>query len=103
MRRETKPSRDALSHSQEKMSQANGETEDAQLSPSERVHDDVSSIALDRGSLAMANAPASGYASKFDSAEGLTDADVMLRVKTGDESAFQYLVEKYRRPMVNFM
>jgi RNA polymerase sigma-70 factor (ECF subfamily) len=32
-----------------------------------------------------------------------TDADVMLRVKAGDESAFQYLVEKYRRPMVNYM
>jgi RNA polymerase sigma-70 factor, ECF subfamily len=35
--------------------------------------------------------------------EGLTDADVMLRVKAGDESAFDYLVQKYRRPMVNFM
>lgn len=32
-----------------------------------------------------------------------TDADVMLRVKAGDESAFQYLVGKYRRPMVNYM
>ena len=27
----------------------------------------------------------------------------MLRVKTGDQSAFEFLVEKYRRPMVNFM
>src|SRR5260370_3069376 len=27
----------------------------------------------------------------------------MLRVKTGDESAFAYLVRKYRRPMVGFM
>ena len=33
----------------------------------------------------------------------LTDADVMLRVKAGDQSAFEYLVEKYRRPMMNFM
>jgi RNA polymerase sigma-70 factor (ECF subfamily) len=31
------------------------------------------------------------------------DAEVMLRVKAGDDAAFQYLVEKYRRPMVNFM
>ena len=37
------------------------------------------------------------------SAEGQTDADVMLRVKAGDDSAFDYLVQKYRRPMVNFM
>ena len=36
-------------------------------------------------------------------AEGLTDAEVMLRVKVGDESAFEYLVQKYRRAMVNFM
>ena len=28
---------------------------------------------------------------------------LMLRVKTGDESAFAYLVQKYRRPMVGFM
>lgn len=27
----------------------------------------------------------------------------MLRVKTGDESAFAYLVQKYRRPIVAFM
>ena len=37
------------------------------------------------------------------SAAGLTDAEVMLRVKAGDESAFEYLVQKYRRPMVGFM
>jgi RNA polymerase sigma-70 factor (ECF subfamily) len=36
-------------------------------------------------------------------AGGLSDAQVMLRVKEGDESAFDYLVQKYRRPMVNFM
>ena len=27
----------------------------------------------------------------------------MLRVKSGDQSAFEFLVEKYRRPMVKFM
>jgi len=32
-----------------------------------------------------------------------TDADIMLRVKAGDQSAFEYLVQKYRRPMVSFM
>jgi len=31
------------------------------------------------------------------------DAEVMLRVKAGDDSAFGYLVQKYRRPMVSFM
>jgi len=35
--------------------------------------------------------------------ESQTDADVMLRVKAGDQSAFEYLVQKYRRPMISFM
>jgi len=32
-----------------------------------------------------------------------SDAEVMLRVKAGDQSAFDYLVRKYRRPMMSFM
>jgi RNA polymerase sigma-70 factor (ECF subfamily) len=36
-------------------------------------------------------------------AEGYTDAEVMLRVKAGDQSAFDFLVQKYRRPLVGFM
>jgi RNA polymerase sigma-70 factor (ECF subfamily) len=36
-------------------------------------------------------------------AEGFTDAEVMLRVKAGDQSAFDFLVQKYRRPLVSFM
>jgi RNA polymerase sigma-70 factor, ECF subfamily len=35
--------------------------------------------------------------------EGLSDAEVMLRAKAGDEAAFAYLVQKYRRAMVGFM
>jgi RNA polymerase sigma-70 factor (ECF subfamily) len=35
--------------------------------------------------------------------EGLTDAEMMLRVKAGDDSAFDYLVQKYRRAMIHFM
>ena len=38
------------------------------------------------------------------SPEGLdSDAEVMLRAKAGDQSAFDYLVQKYRRPMISFM
>ena len=44
-----------------------------------------------------------GLVPESTSAQGETDADVMLRVKAGDEGAFDYLVQKYRRPMVNFM
>ncbi len=80
-----------------------------QLSPPERVHEDVSSVAIDRGLLAIPRlAPRSGAESIRTStvpplATSLTDADVMLRVKAGDDSAFEYLVQKYRRAMVSFM
>jgi RNA polymerase sigma-70 factor (ECF subfamily) len=60
---------------------------------------------LGRGLLAGAGAtqPVALKADAGVSGEGQTDADVMLRVKAGDDSAFNYLVQKYRRPMVNFM
>ena len=35
--------------------------------------------------------------------ESLTDAEIMLKVKEGDDSAFSYLIEKYRRPIISFM
>lgn len=33
----------------------------------------------------------------------LTDAEVMLRAGAGDDAAFDYLVEKFRRPVISFM
>ena len=33
----------------------------------------------------------------------MVDADVMLRVKDGDDAAFEYLVTEFRRPMLSFM
>jgi RNA polymerase sigma-70 factor (ECF subfamily) len=60
---------------------------------------------MDRGFLSMAGVPSSATAKVADSqsAEGLSDAQIMLRVKGGDDSAFEYLVQKYRRPMLSFM
>jgi len=54
----------------------------------------VTSIAL--------NAGAGGFLPTA-AAEGFGDAEVMLRVKAGDDDAFGYLVQKYRRAMVHFM
>jgi RNA polymerase sigma-70 factor (ECF subfamily) len=81
--------------------------QDVQLSDPDGVDTDVSSVAFDRGLLAMGSvgsqpipetaAPITGWAA------GMTDAEIMLRVKTGDESAFEYLVQKYRRAMIGFM
>jgi RNA polymerase sigma-70 factor (ECF subfamily) len=81
------------------------EPADAQLSDPAGVQSDVSSVAMDRGFLSMAGVPSSATAKVADSqsAEGLSDAQIMLRVKGGDDSAFEYLVQKYRRPMLSFM
>src|SRR5947209_10232708 len=35
--------------------------------------------------------------------EAFSEAKVMVRVKAGDHTAFEYLVQKYRRPLVGFM
>jgi RNA polymerase sigma-70 factor (ECF subfamily) len=58
----------------------------------------IRSVALNHGLLAVGVHPSAGA----DSA-GLSDAEMMLRVKAGDDSAFNYLVQKYRRPMISFM
>jgi RNA polymerase sigma-70 factor, ECF subfamily len=58
----------------------------------------VSSVALDRGLLAVGVHP-----SAATDAGNISDAEMMLRVKAGDDSAFEYLVQKYRRPIISFM
>ncbi len=73
-----------------------------QLSTPDGVELDVGTAALDSGMLMAATAtpPVSGVVA---GAEADSDAQMMLRVKAGDQSAFDYLVAKYRRPMVSFM
>src|SRR5579864_1259340 len=56
---------------------------EAQLSEPAGVQSGVSSVAMDRGFLSMATGPSSAAAKLADtqSAEGLSDAQIMLRVK----------------------
>ena len=83
----------------------------AQLSGGRRVTAYVGSIALDRvmlvGGAAQGTAepPAKlrGELTEPVVLEMLSDAEVMLRVAAGDNVAFDYLVEKYRRQMISFM
>ena len=81
------------------------DSESAQLSEPSGVQSSVSSVAMNRGFLSMAGVPPHSVAKVAgdQSTEGLSDAQIMLRVKAGDESAFEYLVQKYRRPMLSFM
>jgi len=80
-----------------------------QLSGPERVSNPVSTLALEHGLLAGRGAMTTPGASppplaslNFEAAS-LSDTDLMLRLKAGDESAFDYLVEKFRRPLIGFM
>ncbi|MGA8502435.1 MAG: sigma-70 family RNA polymerase sigma factor [Candidatus Sulfotelmatobacter sp.] len=65
----------------------------------------MSTAAMDRGVLmaSLGPRPAGTLQPAMAGAESYTDAEVMLRVKAGDQSAFDYLVQKYRRPLVSFM
>lgn len=82
-----------------------------QLSGDGRVSSSVSSVAMDGGLLGMGpvgrraegNPPSPATPLQAAVDEGFTDADVMLRVKAGDQAAFDYLVQKYRRAMISFM
>src|SRR5450432_1053871 len=74
--------------------------ESAQLSEPDGVNSDVSSLALDSRLLAVGVHPPDGAAG---SATEISDAEMMLRVKAGDDSAFDFLVQKYRHPMIGFM
>jgi RNA polymerase sigma-70 factor (ECF subfamily) len=79
--------------------------QEAQLSDSHGVEADVSTAALDRSMLmaATAHQGSAVFPSTVAGAEPPSDAQIMLRVKAGDQSAFDYLVQKYRRPLVSFM
>jgi RNA polymerase sigma-70 factor (ECF subfamily) len=53
--------------------------------------------------MAATTLDSAALAPAFAGGEAPSDAQIMLRVKTGDQSAFDYLVQKYRRPIVSFM
>jgi RNA polymerase sigma-70 factor (ECF subfamily) len=109
MPNDSRPLKSPVSPSSEGASAPPADPADPQLSAPEGVHTDVSSMAIGRGLSAIpylaphspTGNPRTGSAA-FP-VEELSDADVMLRVKTGDNSAFEYLVQKYRRAMVSFM
>ena len=77
-----------------------------QLSGTTGVTEDVASIALLGGSVAgTAEIPDTVQVPVTETPilEMLSDAEIMLRVAAGDDIAFDYLVEKFRRPMISFM
>jgi RNA polymerase sigma-70 factor (ECF subfamily) len=105
MAADSKPPQMAVSPSSKGSSPVTPGREKEQLSGRHGVQANVSTAALDRSFLtgALSPRPAASLQPAVAGAEGYTDAEVMLRVKAGDQSAFDYLVQKYRRPLVSFM
>jgi len=75
--------------------------------------DDISSVRKDMATIAIDRVleqPLLKGASKDAAAStrvadwsALTDAEIMLRVSEGDDQGFNYLIEKYRKPIIHFM
>ena len=86
----------------------------AQPSGPDRVPEDMATLVLDNSALgarpdskveerpeaAASLNPAGQNSASLDPA---SDAAVMLRVAAGDESAFNYLAERYHRPIIHFL
>jgi RNA polymerase sigma-70 factor (ECF subfamily) len=79
--------------------------ESPQLSEVEGVPNDMSSLAIG-GAFPSSSGLRGEQQLRYSdpqSLAGLDDAQVMLRVRDGDDAAFNYLVQRYRRAMISFM
>jgi RNA polymerase sigma-70 factor (ECF subfamily) len=62
----------------------------------------MATVALNQQILQGSAAQASRAAGPADW-KAMSDAEIMLRVREGDDAGFNFLIEKYRKPIVNFM
>jgi len=86
------------------------EEPEAQHSGEDGVDEDMATLVLDNPALgALPEAFTGGAEQRVGAQPGSaaldpkSDAAIMLRVAAGDEASFNYLVEKYHRPMINFL
>ncbi|MGA8108542.1 MAG: sigma-70 family RNA polymerase sigma factor, partial [Acidobacteriaceae bacterium] len=86
---------------------ADGDDE-AEISPQpddpNGVSRDMATVVLNPGMLEQSR-PAGAAGAVLGPAEwrAMSDAEIMLRVREGDDSGFDFLIEKYRKPIINFM
>src|SRR6185437_5909427 len=66
------------------------------------VNNGMATVAIGTGGLRGLQPEVSRPASSVDWS-GLSDAEIMLRVRQGDDAGFVILVGKYRRPIIHFM
>jgi RNA polymerase sigma-70 factor, ECF subfamily len=79
--------------------------QNAQLPPASGVPQDMGTIALDRisGQGRRSGALPPSMAGNAVELNRLTDAEIMQQAGAGDDAALDFLIAKYRRPIVNFM
>jgi len=75
---------------------------ETQLAPLNGVSDSMGTIALDRTPFREKQAPATAPLATNDWSQ-LSDAEIMQRAGLGDDACLEYLIAKYRRPIVFFM
>ena len=69
------------------------------------AEDDMATIALDQtlGTSAAGGTFNTGRSVTAGELSAMSDAEIMLRVREGDDSGFEYLIQKYHKPMIHFM
>jgi RNA polymerase sigma-70 factor, ECF subfamily len=79
--------------------------EQAQPSDPDRVPEDMGTMVLDKPSLGSGAqwAGAETNSALRPELDPQSDAAIMLRAAAGDETSFNYLVEKFHRPMIHFL
>lgn len=77
--------------------------ESSQLADPDGVSRDMATAALNTG--VLQGRPVGGGTRVTGPADwrAMTDAEIMLRVREGDDTGFSFLIEKYRKPIINFM
>ena len=87
--------------------QAQPDSSDPQPLAKNGVDEDMATVALDSALLKGAQIdPARSRTTRGREAvdwSAMSDAEIMLRVREGDDSAFDLLVHKYHKPIVHFM
>jgi len=74
----------------------------AQPEDASRVRKDMTTIALDQPLLTGVRTEVI-RSERIADWSALTDAEIMLRVREGDDQGFNFLIEKYRKPIIHFM
>jgi len=104
---------DPSSHSQEDEEEGpgavSGEWEEPREDEDSPQPDDPDGVSRDMASVALHPTVWQGAPEQAARATGsadwraMSDAEIMLRVRAGDDAGFNFLIEKYRKPIVNFM